>query len=240
MSRKKNNNMSKEETQACCICCLIPFLIYALIVAMSLAMSLLKEIVTRYAHFISLIIVIAIALYIWEWKQRKELKKEVEEQKREFERQQRAKGLVKYNDKWGTPQQVERWKEIEIGLSNNFASLTPYQFEEFIAELFRRMDYDAKKTRSTGDFGADVIAKKEDEIVLIEVKRYAAGNNVTPKEVRGTVGALWKYKADKAVFITTSDFTVRAREVEKEAPIELWNKKVLHQMIRKYFIDGVE
>ncbi len=154
-----------------------------------------------------------------------------------FEKKQRAKGLVKYDNMWGTPKQVKKWKEIGIGLNNNFADLSPYEFEEFVAGLFQKMGYSARKTPNTGDFGADVIATKKGETVLIEVKKYAEGNNVTPKEVQRTLGAIWKYKADKAVFVTTSDFTVRAREVESEGPIELWNKRILHQMVRKYFIE---
>jgi len=155
----------------------------------------------------------------------------------EFKRKQQAKGLVYFKGKWGTPKQVKKWKKIYTYLSNNFANLNPYQFEEFIAKLFRKMGYSARKTPNTGDYGADVIAKKDDETILIQVKKYNEGNNVTPKEVQRTLGALWKYKANKAVFITTSSFTVRAKEIEKEAPIELWDKKILHKMVKKYFIE---
>ena len=147
-------------------------------------------------------------------------------------------GLVKYRGKWGTPEEVKRWKEVDVGLSNNFAHLSPYQFEEFIVKLFQKMGYQARKTPNVGDFGADIIATKGEETILIEVKKYSEGHNVTPKEVQRTLGAMWKYKADKAVFITTSDFTVRAKELEKDAPIELWNKRILHKIVRKYFIEN--
>ena len=167
------------------------------------------------------------------------IESEKAEKRIKFEKEQEAKGLVEYNHKWGTPEEVEKWKEIDSGLNNNFAHLTPYQFEEFIAELFRKMGYSAFKTKSTGDYGADVIAEKDGKRVLIEVKQYSKGNNVTPKEVQRTLGSLHYHKANKAVFVTTSDFTVRARDIENEAPIELWDKKTLHQMVRKYFV-GIE
>jgi len=160
-----------------------------------------------------------------------------EEKHRRFEASQRAKGLVKYRNKWGTPEQVRRWREIEVGLNDNFAHMSPYEFEGFIAELFRRMGYDAQKTINTGDYGADVIAKKDGKTVLIQVKKYSHGSLVTPHEVQGTLGALWKYKADKAVLVTTSDFTTRAKDLENGAPIELWDKDILHRMVRKYFIE---
>ncbi|RLG91394.1 MAG: hypothetical protein DRO36_04315 [Candidatus Hecatellales archaeon] len=47
---------------------------------------------------------------------------------------------------------------------------------------------------------------------------------------------MWKYKANKSILITTSDFTILAQEQAKEAPIELWNRKVLFNLIEKYML----
>ncbi len=208
-------------------------------------------------HWQSFLIVLAISIIIyliyWIIKDNKRIKEgkitlqreqeakekaiELEKQKQEFERQQIANGLVKYKDKWGNPEQVKRWKEIDIDLDNNFSSLSPYDFEKFIAALFEKMGYETKTTPSSGDYGADVIATKGNEITIIECKRYSRGTHVTPEEVQRTLGAIWKYKANKAIFITTSQFSTRAAKLEKEAPIELWNKEKLHQIVRKYYID---
>ncbi len=100
------------------------------------------------------------------------------------------------------------------------------------------MGYDAKKTKSSGDFGVDVIAERDNKRIVIQVKQHK--NKITPREVQRTLGALHIYNADSAIFITTSDFTKSAREVENDAPIELWNKQILHQMVRRYFINGIE
>jgi len=154
-----------------------------------------------------------------------------------FRKKQLSKGLVEYKGRWISLEKAKKLKEIEIGLANNFANLTPFGFEGFIGKLFRKMGYSTYETSKTGDYGADIIARRGDEKVLIEVKKYSEGNLVTPKQVQRTLGALWKHKCDKAVFVTTSDFTVRARELETGAPIELWNKGILREMVRKYFID---
>ena len=45
-------------------------------------------------------------------------------------------------------------------------------------------------------------------------------------------------KANKAIIITTSDFTIQAKKQAEEAPVELWNLKTLKQMVRKYFIES--
>jgi len=160
-----------------------------------------------------------------------------EEQRVRFEEEQRAKGLVKFKDQWGTPEQVKRWREIDIGLENNFADYSPYEFEEFIAKLFRKMGYSVETTSKSKDFGADIIAKKDDETVAIQVKKNAVGNNVGAPVIQQTLGSMWKFKADKSIVITTSDFTVQAEEQARGAPVELWNRKILEGMVRKYFID---
>ncbi len=156
----------------------------------------------------------------------------------EFLEEQKKKGFVEYNGKWGTPEQVKTWKEIDIGLSNNFANLTHFEFEQFIGKLFQKMGYQTTVTKKTGDYGIDVIAKKDDDAIAIQVKKNSQGNNVGDIVVQNTLGGMWKYKANKAIIITTSDFTTMAHEQARGAPIELWNKKTLHQMVRKHFVES--
>lgn len=198
-------------------------------------------------HWISFVVVLAAAIlgyviYYHTFGKKRTIEKarKQEEARRKtlaFERSQKARGLVEYNGRWGTPAQVKKWKRIDLGLDNNFADLSPYQFEEFIAQLFQQMGYSVMRTPGSGDFGADVIAKKKDQTVLIECKKYSEGNSVTPKEVQRALGAMWAHEADKAVFVTTSDFSIKAKQLEQGSPIELWNKTTLHQMVRRYFID---
>ena len=169
---------------------------------------------------------------------------EEEQKKRDlrYEEEQREKGLIKFigsdgQERWGTPEQVKKWREIDIGLSNNFADYSPYEFEKFIAELFSRMGYKTEVTSKVKDYGVDVVAKKGENTVAIQVKKFSKGNNVGAKEVQQILGAMWKVKADQSIIITTTGFTVYAREQAKEAPVELWDKKRLHEMVRRYFID---
>lgn len=103
-----------------------------------------------------------------EAEEREREKKEREERLRiereEFERTQKGQGLVKFvshdgKEKWGTPEQVKEWKELDIGLSNNFADYTPREFEKFVCDLFRNMGYNVELTPASGDYGIDVVAK---------------------------------------------------------------------------------
>jgi len=200
-------------------------------------------------------IITAVALYRLSKeaeKKQKEAKKKEEErlegrrelekrERKEFERKQKEKGLVKFvrgdgEEKWGTSEQVKEWRELDIGLSNNFADYTPREFEMFVGDLFRKMGYDVELTPSTGDYGVDVVAKKDGNTVAIQVKKYEQGNLIGTQVVQQTLGAMWKVKVDQSIIVTTSGFTVYAREQAKEAPIELWDKKALHEMVRKYMV----
>ena len=105
-----------------------------------------------------------------------------------FEREQMERGLVKFVDRiwherWGTPEQVREWKIIDIGMKENFASLTPREFEELVADLFAKMKYQVRLTQKIADYGADIIAKKGEDTLVIEVCRYKIGNNVGNQEV---------------------------------------------------------
>jgi len=113
--------------------------------------------------------------------------------------------------------------------------LSPHDFERFIGELFKNMGYVTRVTRYTGDYGIDVIAEKEDEKIAIQCKKYDEGN-VSATDVQKLLGAmrLKGVKANKAILITTSDFTVQAKVQAEDNPIELWNWKTLYTMIKKF------
>lgn len=171
------------------------------------------------------------------------IEKEQEEQKKResaelaFEKEQNAKGLFKFENKWGTLDQIKKWKEYKFGIDKNFMNMSHFQFEEFVAELFKKMGYTAKVTRKTGDYGVDVVAKKDNKIIAIQCKQNRIGNNVGAVTVQNTLGSMWKVKADKSIIVTTSEFTTQAEEQAKRAPIELWDGNYLQKMVRKYFIE---
>jgi len=152
-----------------------------------------------------------------------------------FEQEQRDKGLLKFMGRWGTPEQVDKWKKLYAGLTSDFMDRSPHEFEDFIAELFTRMDYSTERTPLTSDYGADVIAKKGKEVIAIQVKRNKPGNDVGVKDVNQVLGSMYRYKADKAIVITTSDFTSAARKLATTAPVDLWNRTKLYEMIECYY-----
>ena len=120
-----------------------------------------------------------------------------------------------------------------------FMKMDPYEFEIFVSHLLNKMGYETRITRKSkgdhgSDFGVDIIAKKNGNIIAVQVKKWAPFHLVGAEEVQKLLGAKYKYKADKCILITTSDFTEQAYEQAKDAPIELWNGKYLDYLIEKY------
>jgi len=58
------------------------------------------------------------------------------------------------------------------------------------------------------------------------------------RDIQRLLGAmqLKSIRATHSIIITTSHFTVQAREQAKECAIELWDKHDLHKMVRKYLM----
>jgi restriction system protein len=126
----------------------------------------------------------------------------------------------------------------EIILSSNFSFMSPFDFEEFIAKLFKKMGYDTKTTSKTGDYGVDVVAKNGFEKVAIQCKKYHEGNNVGNQTVQMLLGSmqLQGLKANKGIVITTSHFTKQAYKQAEGNDIELWDKDILHKKVREYLL----
>ncbi len=126
--------------------------------------------------------------------------------------------------------------KIQLMVTSNYAFISPYESEELVAELFKKMGYDVTLTPKSGDYGVDVIARSGGDVIAIQTKKYTKGNNVGNRDVQRLLGAmhLSTIKANKGILITTSDFTVQAKEQAKEAPIELWHGEYFNSILLKY------
>jgi restriction system protein len=137
---------------------------------------------------------------------------------------------------YGTYSEVEEWRKIDEAQQNDFLEWHPRDFEKFIADLFRRMGYQADLTPYSRDYGADIVLEKDNRRLIVQIKKYSPDHLVEYEEVKNTLGALPHFRADKAIFLATSDFTDEARALEKSCLIELWNRNMLEELIDKYFL----
>lgn len=118
-------------------------------------------------------------------------------------------------------------------------TLTPAQFEDLVAEVFRKRGFDVRVTQRTRDGGKDIIASYNMSgipcMLIIECKRYAAGNKVGVGIVRALHGVQQAEHYGKAVLVTSSSFSSDAKKFANDLRdmVVLIDFKQLMEMINE-------
>jgi restriction system protein len=98
-------------------------------------------------------------------------------------------------------------------LREHLAAIDPFRFEQVVLDLLVAMGYGgsrkeaAEVTQKTGDEGIDGVINEDRlglDVIYIQAKRWKS--NVGRPEIQSFVGALAGKKANKGIFITTSEF----------------------------------
>jgi Holliday junction resolvasome RuvABC ATP-dependent DNA helicase subunit len=125
-------------------------------------------------------------------------------------------------------------------LSDNLQTLSGQDFEKLIEALLTRMGFKTEMTSTTGDGGIDIIAVLDKAIVggryLFQCKRFAPDNLVGAPMVRDFYGAVTADRAVKGILITTSEFTVQAREFARRVGVELIDLEQLQKLLLEYHL----
>jgi hypothetical protein len=134
-----------------------------------------------------------------------------------------------------------RTRSKDFGISSEgLLNLPPSDFEEMVAELYRAMGHQARRTGAIGDHGVDVVVNaKNGEKWVVQCKRWRtpAGESI----VRDFYGTMQHEKAAQGAIIATSGFSKAAIEWAKGKPLYLYNsndflrlwKKVKKQNLQK-------
>jgi len=126
-----------------------------------------------------------------------------------------------------------RAKNLRKAVSN----IEARQFEFEIARLLHRMGYLAHATKATADDGVDVFARKGDEKIVVQCKRWirkAVGRSVVD-ELAGTA---IRHSATLAILATTSHFSPDAQRAAASHKIELWDLYDLCNHFQKYGVSS--
>ncbi|MBQ4848538.1 restriction endonuclease [Pseudoalteromonas sp. MMG012] len=130
-----------------------------------------------------------------------------------------------------TPDEILRaaYKKVNEALAQDILErtrkVTPDFFEDLLIELLIAMGYGgagegaAHALGKTGDNGVDGVIDQDPlgvDQIYIQAKRYAEGNNVGAGDIRDFFGALNLKKAQKGIFITTSEFTASAKQTAQD------------------------
>lgn len=129
-------------------------------------------------------------------------------------------------------------KVLSHSLPIRFQDMDPLDFEDFVAHLFKAKGYDVQRTSYSGDYGADILLKKGDDKIAVQVKRYNKNNKVAVGSVNQVIGAKNYYNCSHALVVTTSDFTKPAYTLMKATNTLWWNWNELQKSVSEVFLDG--
>ena len=125
-----------------------------------------------------------------------------------------------------------RWRKDREKLTW-LRGMNPKEFEDYIAELFRRLGYNVNSVGGPNDGGIDVIVEKDGIKHYIQCKKYFKAREVSVGDLRDFYGALAdRLSNGKAYFITTSKFTLPAEKFAEDKPIELVDSFKLLEYIK--------
>ncbi|QKQ98080.1 hypothetical protein GKQ38_00890 [Candidatus Nanohaloarchaea archaeon] len=155
--------------------------------------------------------------------------------------------------RWATTAPVDRVEDYSLDLQTSsgvekteegitlehLREIDPYDFEEFVAKVWRGRGYEAEVTQGSQDRGIDVVAEKSEpynEKELIQVKRKGEGNKVSAPTVRKCSGLKNKNGVDKVLVVTSTDFTAQAKEEAEDYNLKLVDGRKLLEL----YEDNVE
>lgn len=116
-----------------------------------------------------------------------------------------------------------------------FLKQNPYEFEDFVAEVFERyFGGIATTTSRSGDFGVDIEHQREDGLYLGQAKAYKVDLDFSP--IAKIHSNMVKRGAKGGFVVTTSSFTFNARQYAEGLNIDLIDGVKLVE----YWLSGFE
>lgn len=108
-------------------------------------------------------------------------------------------------------------------------SLSPAEFERYVALLFRRKGYRVKLRGRSGDRGVDLmVSQTGGKKAIVQCKRYR--KPVGPDVVRELYGTLMHERVAHAFLVTTADISDSARQWARGKPMTLIDGATLAQI----------
>lgn len=108
-----------------------------------------------------------------------------------------------------------------------------FEFEHFSKDLLLADGFEnIEVTKASGDYGADIIAYKNDIKYAIQCKKYSS--TVGVKAVQEVMGSKSIYNCHVAVVLTNNFFTEQAKKLAEKNNVLLWDRKKLEELIKKY------
>ncbi|MED4400351.1 restriction endonuclease [Metabacillus fastidiosus] len=120
--------------------------------------------------------------------------------------------------------QKKKQRLIKSGI-HEIDKMNGFQFEKYLSTLYESLGYQAQVTKASGDFGADLILKKDKRKIVVQAKRYS--KNVGIRAVQEIRAAQDYYRADEAWVVTNQNFTLSAIKLANSSKVKLIGREQL-------------
>jgi HJR/Mrr/RecB family endonuclease len=123
--------------------------------------------------------------------------------------------------------------------------IDPYDFEEFIADLWQEQGWRTKVTQASNDGGIDVIASKgliRRETWAFQVKRHGPNTKVGTPDIQQYSSLPHQHrKIDRVAIISSNEFTKGAREIASKLDVTLiGGEKLVKRCHRNGAVDLID
>ncbi len=114
--------------------------------------------------------------------------------------------------------EYDRW-QLHYGSLHidELKKLSGTEFEDYLAELFKSHGYQVQTTPSTGDYGADLILHKDQQLIAVQAKCYSGSVGVSA--VQEALSGMAYYSCHSAWVVTTGNYTANAVELAKQSKV---------------------
>lgn len=138
----------------------------------------------------------------------------------------------------------EEWRRLSYKRNKNryiedVDKMSGDEFERFSVRLLEAVGFGlVEKTKTSGDYGIDVVARKDGKKYAFQCKCYQGSVGV--HAVQEAFSGAKMYRADVAAVITNSRFTPNAQKMAKEIGVQLFDRKLLIKLMNKAELgDGI-
>ncbi|NEP27007.1 MAG: restriction endonuclease [Moorea sp. SIO3I6] len=128
--------------------------------------------------------------------------------------------------------QIESIEDIDEQL-DAVDKMTGREFEEFLAKLFKQLGYQVRLTKTSGDYGADLVIERGEIKAVVQAKRKQSSVGIDA--VQQVAAAIAHYQANLGLVITNSKFTKNAKNLAASNKIELWDRDNLKKLFKKVY-----
>lgn len=122
-------------------------------------------------------------------------------------------------------------KKTELSTLEEIDNLNGLEFENYISHLLKINGYkEIEITPASGDFGIDILAKKDDIKYGIQCKNYSS--QVGSESIQEAYSGKQYYNCHVGVVVTNNYFTKHAKQLAEKNGIILWDREKLKEMMK--------